>query len=234
MTDGQHGRRRRLVALTVAVLLVVAGGVALVVGLRAQQSPPQPPAQAAAQTSAPVRTTASQPPSAALGTTPAVQGPTLPASPPVRVAIPTIGATSELLQLGLNADGTVEVPPLARNSQAGWYGGSPSPGEVGPSVILGHVDSAEYGPGIFFRLGDLRAGDQVSVDRADGSTAVFTVDRVATFPKDDFPTLEVYGNTDRAELRLITCGGDFDRADRSYLNNIVVFASLTSSHPTTP
>ena len=150
----------------------------------------------------------------------------------MRIDVPAIGATSELLQLGLNPDGTAEVPPLARDSQAGWYRGSPSPGEVGPSVILGHVDSAEYGPGVFFRLGDLRQGDQIAVDRSDGSTAVFTVDRVASFPKNDFPTLEVYGNTDRAELRLITCGGDFAPSARSYLDNIVVFASLTGSRPT--
>jgi LPXTG-site transpeptidase (sortase) family protein len=222
MTDGQHGRRVRVTALAVAVLLVVAGGVALVVGLRAQAAPPRPPAEAGGSSSA------------AASPTPTVQGPTLPAATPVRIGIPAIGATSDLLQLGLNADGTVEVPPLSRDSEAGWYRGSPAPGEVGPSVILGHVDSAEYGPGVFFRLGALRQGDQISVDRTDATTAVFTVDRVASFPKDDFPTLEVYGNTDRAELRLITCGGDFDSNARSYLDNIVVFASLTGSHPTAP
>jgi sortase (surface protein transpeptidase) len=232
MTNGQRGRRARLAVLA-AVLLVVAGGVVLLAGLRAQQAPAQPPAQAAEETSSPAAATASsEPPSAASRVAPAVQGPLLPASSPVRVAIPAIGAASDLLQLGLNADGTVQVPPLERKSKAGWYRGSPTPGEVGPSVVLGHVDSAEYGPGIFFRLGDLRPGDQISVDRADSTTAVFTVDRVASFPKDDFPTLEVYGNTDRAELRLITCGGDFDPSARSYLDNIVVFASLASSRPT--
>jgi sortase (surface protein transpeptidase) len=227
MTGERHGGRGRLGAATAAVLLVVAGGAALVVGVRAQESPPQPPAASSASSRAP---TTSEPASVA----PAEQGPTLPASLPVRVEIPAIGASSELVQLGLNADGTVEVPPLERDSKAGWYRDSPTPGEVGPSVILGHVDSAEYGPGIFFRLGDLRQGDDISVARADGSTAVFTVDRVVSVPKDDFPTLEVYGNTDRAELRLITCGGDFDASARSYVDNIVVFASLTGSRVPAP
>jgi Sortase domain len=224
MTGERHGRRGRLGVATLAVLLVVGGGAALVVGVRAQESPPQPPAATGTAT-------ATAPTSAAATSAPAVQGPTLPASVPVRVDVPAIGASSELVQLGLNPDGTVEVPPLERDSKAGWYRDSPTPGEVGPSVILGHVDSAEFGPGVFFRLGALRPGDQISVGRADGSTAVFTVDRVESVPKDDFPTLEVYGNTDRAELRLITCGGDFDPSARSYVDNIVVFASLTGSRP---
>jgi LPXTG-site transpeptidase (sortase) family protein len=228
MTGERHGRRGRLGAATAAVLLVVAGGIALVVGVRAQESPPQPPA-ATGGVPIPRGPTTSDPAPA----TPAVQGPSLPASLPVRVDVPAIGARSALVQLGLNADGTVEVPPLERDSKAGWYRDSPTPGEVGPSVILGHVDSAEYGPGVFFRLGELRQGDEISVARADGSTAVFTVDRVVSVPKDDFPTLEVYGNTDRAELRLITCGGDFDPSARSYVDNIVVFASLTGSRPPT-
>jgi hypothetical protein len=209
------------------VLLVGAGGIALTVGLTSQVAPPQPPPAAIAPTSP----TYTAPPSS---TAPVVQGPVLAASVPVRVDIPAIGAGSPLLQLGLNPDGTVEVPPLAADSRAGWYRYSPTPGQLGPSVILGHVDSAEYGPGIFFRLGDLRPGDEIDVGRSDGSTAVFTVDRVASFPKDDFPTLQVYGNTDRAELRLITCGGDFDPSARSYVDNIVVFASLTGSRPSAP
>jgi sortase (surface protein transpeptidase) len=95
--------------------------------------------------------------------------------------------------------------------------------------MLGHVDSAEYGPGVFFKLGALKPGDTVSVLRADSTTATFRVTRVASFPKDQFPTLEVYGNTDDAELRLITCGGAFDSSARSYENNIVVYAALTGS-----
>jgi sortase (surface protein transpeptidase) len=97
-------------------------------------------------------------------------------------------------------------------------------------VLLGHVDSAEYGPGVFFDLGDLRPGDEITVTREDGTAAVFAVDRVQSYPKADFPTLEVYGNTDHAALRLITCGGEFDAGTRNYLDNIVAYASLVSSH----
>jgi hypothetical protein len=224
VTGEQHGRRVRPVGVVVAVLLVAAGAVALVGGLRGQESAPQP---RVATSSAPAPGTTAEPPPA-----PDARALTLPASRPVRLDVPAIGVTSDLLELGLNPDGSAEVPPLARDSQAGWYRDSPTPGQVGPAVILGHVDSAEYGPAVFFRLGDLRPGDEVSVARADGTTGVFRVDRVESYRKDAFPTLEVYGNTDRPELRLITCGGEFDPASRNYLSNIVVYASLTGSHPT--
>jgi sortase (surface protein transpeptidase) len=94
-------------------------------------------------------------------------------------------------------------------------------------VLAGHVDSAVTGPAVFFRLADVRPGDEVRIGRDDGTTAVFTVDRVAQYPKDRFPTAEIYGNTDHAALRLITCGGSFDPSARSYRDNIVVFARLT-------
>jgi sortase (surface protein transpeptidase) len=123
------------------------------------------------------------------------------------------------------------VPPLSADSWAGWYRYSPAPGQLGPAIVLGHVDSAKYGPGVFFRLGALRPHDTVAVTRADHRVAVFTVDRVAEFAKDRFPTLDVYGNTDRAALRLITCGGRFDLSAHSYEDNIVAFASLTSVRP---
>jgi sortase (surface protein transpeptidase) len=157
--------------------------------------------------------------------------PPLPAAAPTHVDIPAIGVSSDLLQLGQNPDGTVQVPPLAEDSRAGWYRYSPTPGQLGPAVLLGHVDSAEYGPGVFFRLGGLHPGDTVRVARADHTAATFRVTAVASYLKDDFPTLQVYGNTADAELRLITCGGDFDRSARSYLNNIVVYAVLTGSTP---
>jgi sortase (surface protein transpeptidase) len=203
------------------------------VGLRAQQAAPRPPAASAVPTAVDEAPESGQPSPSAGEQSPAaaVRGPVLPASAPTRIDIPAIGVASGLVDLGLNADGTVEVPPLAKDSSAGWYHDSPTPGELGPSLLLGHVDSAEYGPAVFFRLGDLRPGDEASVTRTDGTVAVFTIDRVASYPKDSFPTLEVYGNTDRAELRLITCGGDFDASARNYLDNIVVYASLTGSRP---
>ncbi|HEY7046404.1 MAG TPA: class F sortase [Jatrophihabitantaceae bacterium] len=150
----------------------------------------------------------------------------LSASMPTRLDIAAIGVHSPLLQLGVNPDGTVQVPPLAKDSRAGWYRYSPTPGQLGPAVILGHVDSAKYGPGVFYRLHDLRPGDIVDVTRADSSRARFRVARVAEYPKARFPTDEVYGNVDHAALRLITCGGDFDRSSGNYLDNVVVFADL--------
>lgn len=143
---------------------------------------------------------------------------------PVRLDVPVIGVRTDLLRLGLQADGTVDVPPL-ESPDAGWYEHSPAPGDVGPAVLLGHVDSARTGPGPFFRLGALSPGDEIIVTRADGSTVTFRVDRVETFPKAQFPSAAVYGDVDRPELRLVTCGGTFDREARSYRDNVVVFAT---------
>jgi LPXTG-site transpeptidase (sortase) family protein len=152
----------------------------------------------------------------------------LPASPPTEVTIPKIGAKSSLIPLGLNADETIQVPPVERPMQAGWYEKAPTPGEVGPAVILGHVDGHKK-PGIFFRLKELAAGDEVLVSRQDGSTARFRVTRVERVSKKDFPTDLVYGDTEGPELRLITCGGVFDHSAKSYKDNIIVFASLVAS-----
>jgi LPXTG-site transpeptidase (sortase) family protein len=236
--DEKHGRRLRRSAVAVAVLLVLAGVAAVVVALTSQVHAPQPPASASAPPAAaaaggiPAGGIPAASPSVGPPTTPPVPTPVpggvppLPPAQPTRVTIPAIGVSSELLQLGQNPDGTVQVPPLAADSKAGWYRYSPTPGELGPSVVLGHVDSAEYGAGVFFRLGALRPGDTVQVARSDHTVATFRVTRVVSYPKDDFPTLQVYGNTQDAELRLITCGGAFDRTARSYVDNIVVFASL--------
>lgn len=145
------------------------------------------------------------------------------AAAPVRLRVPSIGVDSALLELGLDDDGVL-VPP-AEFAQAGWYTGSPAPGDIGPSVIAGHVDSRS-GPAVFFRLGELAAGDDVLVERADGTTARFTVSGTARYRKDEFPTEEVYGPTPGAVLRLITCGGVFDPDRRSYRDNVVVTARL--------
>jgi len=111
--------------------------------------------------------------------------------------IPSIGVQSTLLQLGLNPDKSIEVPPLDDpDSKAGWYKYSPTPGQVGPTVILGHVDSAKYGPGIFFRLGALQPGATVEVTLTDRIVAVFTVDKVVAYPKSAFLSTAVYGNID--------------------------------------
>lgn len=145
---------------------------------------------------------------------------------PVSVSVPAIGAESPLLRLGLNADGTLEVPPLAESKTAGWYALGPAPGEPGPAVIVGHVDGGGE-PGVFLRLAELTVGADVLIRREDGSVLRFVVDRVREVAKTEFPTAEVYGWTDRAELRLITCGGSFDQMADSYRNNVLVFAHLT-------
>lgn len=222
----QHGRHVFLRVGTLAVLLAFAGVAALIVAWRAQIRPPQPP-PSAARVAGPHSGPAAGSHTSGHGS---AKGLVLAASIPTKLTIPAIGVTSSLLRLGLNSDRTVQVPPLARDSQAGWYEDSPTPGELGPSLILGHVDSAEYGPGVFFKLGALRPGDTVSINRADHSTAVFRIDRVVSYPKDHFPTIEVYGNTDHAALRLITCGGKFDFSTHNYENNIVAYASLVSHH----
>ncbi|MGY1747294.1 class F sortase [Blastococcus sp. SYSU D00695] len=144
---------------------------------------------------------------------------------PLRVRVPVIGVDSPLVRLGLDPGGALETP--ADSARAGWFGGGPAPGGIGPAVLAGHVDSTR-GPAVFWRLRDLAAGDEVLVDRADGTTARFAVTRVERHRKDAFPTAEVYGPTPDAQLRLITCGGDFDRAARSYRDNVVVFARLVT------
>jgi LPXTG-site transpeptidase (sortase) family protein len=144
---------------------------------------------------------------------------------PAEIFIPKINARSSLVALGLNADQTVEVPPVSQPMQAGWYDKAPAPGEVGPAVILGHVDGNKQ-PGIFYRLKEMAAGDEIKVARTDGTQLRFVVDKVEKVAKSDFPTDQVYGDTSRPELRLITCGGEFDKAAHSYKDNIVVFASL--------
>ena len=145
------------------------------------------------------------------------------AARPVWLSIPSIGVRTSLIHLGVNQDGTLQVP--SSTTVAGWYTGSPRPGTVGSAIIAGHVDSRS-GPGIFFWLRTLRPGDRVYVGRADGTMAVFTVTRIKKFAKDQFPTAAVYGPVPDAELRLITCGGVFDRSLGSYLSNVVVFARL--------
>ena len=204
--------RARLAGMA-GILLITGGIVAVGVTFLSQQHAPQPSAAA----------------SGAVG--PAGQGPSLPRSVPVSVDIPAIGVTSKLLYLGLNADGTVQVPSLVTSaSEAAWYKYSATPGQIGASVIEGHVDSY-HGPAVFYRLGALRPGDTIDVTLADGITAIFRVTGVREYAKSNFPANAIYGTTNYAALRLITCGGVFDYATGHYLSSTVVFASLTSARP---
>lgn len=144
---------------------------------------------------------------------------------PAKLEIPAIGVrTGEIIDLGLAGDGTLEVPHDAITT--GWFTGGPAPGEIGPAVLAGHVDYKKI-PGVFVRLKELKAGDQALVHREDGITAVFTVYAVERHAKASFPTEKVYGDTTGPELRLITCGGDFDSSTGNYLDNVIAYAKLT-------
>ncbi len=149
---------------------------------------------------------------------------------PTRVRIDSIDVTSKLHPLGLTPEGALEVPTGQLYNQAAWYEGSPTPGEVGPAVIQGHVTSqGSVVPSVFFDLGAVTVGDRIEVDRNDRSTAVFEVYKTDSFPKDAFPSLAVYGRTTEAELRVITCGGDYNSTERRHIDNVVVFARLVDA-----
>lgn len=152
----------------------------------------------------------------------------LPGSPPTRIRIPSIRVDAPLTGLGLEPDGSLEVPPPARRDLAGWYRDGTTPGAVGTAVILGHVDHAS-GPAVFYLLGALHRGASIEVPRADGRTAVFTVHAVEVYDAKAFPDARVYGPSPRAELRVITCGGGFSPRT-GYRGNVVVFAHLTGTY----
>jgi Sortase domain len=154
---------------------------------------------------------------------------TTPRSAPVRLRVPAIGLDVLLgPTLGVDPDGVVQVP--VGTTQPGWFRLGPTPGQLGSSVILGHVDSY-LGPGVFFLLRTLAPGDQIDVDLADGVTAQFTVNTVAMYSKMSFPAQRVYGSHGASALQLVTCGGVFDSKTGSYLSNIVVFSSLSRLFP---
>ncbi len=146
-------------------------------------------------------------------------------APPVSLTIPVIGVRTRLIRLGVTRSGALQVP--SSTAVAGWYTGSPRPGAVGSSVIAGHVDSY-LGPGVFFRLNQLRRGDRIYVREADGRIGVFGVNSVRLYTHARFPRTAVYGPTPTPTLRLITCGGTFDWQTHGYLSNVVVYAVLTS------
>ena len=193
-----------LVSLTLAMALGACG------------EPPARPEASPSTTVAPATTTRAAAPSS-------TRPPSRP-SPPVRVEIPAIGVSSRLVRLGLNADGTMQVP--GDYDLAGWFTGGAMPGQDGPAVISGHVDS-KTGPAVFYRLRDLRPGDTVRVQRAAGDWLAFEVTGTARYAKAAFPTEAVFGPVTGPVLRLITCGGDFDRASGHYLDNTVVTARPT-------
>ena len=153
----------------------------------------------------------------------AVEDVLIQAANPVTIRIPSIQVEAPIVGLGLRDDGSIEVPK--ETDETGWWKGGPEPGEPGPAVILGHVDS-RVGPAVFYRLKDLAAGDEIHIDRRDGTTVTYVVEASERHAKDDFPTEAVYGATEQPTLRLVTCGGEFDYDMRSYKDNFVVFASM--------
>jgi len=204
----------RAVGALVAVLGAVL--VALTVGSCA----PATPTAATTSTPSPVVVERTLPPPVA-PRLPAVMG----ASVPVRVQIAAIAVDSELMELGLRDDGSLDVPPAA--FPAGWFSGAPTPGERGPAIIVGHIDWVT-GPGVFARLAMLAVGDEIRVTRTDGSVAVFRTTLVERYPKDAFPTDLVYGDLDHAGLRVVSCGGEFDRSTGHYEDNVIAFAELVT------
>jgi Sortase domain len=232
---GWRSRPRSLAGAAAVVLAIVTAGVIFAM-TRVGASKPAAEAPRTASTSAPA-------PSASPTSTPAVGrippipgGPTGPAhpdpratvsvGPPVRVTIPSIGVDSSLEALGLLPDKSLQTP--AQWGVAGWYAGGVRPGDPGPAVIAGHVDSTS-GPAVFYRLRDLQVGADVYVTTQSGRRLHFVVDRRQQFPKTQFPTEAVYGPTPLPVLRLITCTGAFDADAHSYLDNLIVTAHLTGA-----
>jgi len=218
--DGGHrGSRARLVRRPVATAAVLAGLLAIVggaVGLTRLSSHPGDAARPLAKSSPAPHGIFAAPPQARSAK---------PVARPVALTIPAIGVRTVLERLGRTPQGTLQVP--VSTTVAGWYTASPRPGEIGSSVIAGHIDST-LGPGVFFRLRLLRPGDLVYVRRAGGTLAVFRVYAEHMYAKARFPTEQVYGPVPDAELHLITCGGVFDSATSSYLSNVVVYARQVS------
>lgn len=218
----------------VAVVLLLIGAGFLTVGLVGHQNPLAGPAatpqfaspSAAGNTEPTPSVTRSAKPSVV--TRSATPSAVVARSVPVSLRIPAIGVAVSLSTLGLNPDGTVQVP--TNFQEPGWFRLGPSPGQVGSAVILGHVDSRQ-GPAVFFRLRSLRAGDKVEVSLANGMVAHFVVTTVAMYPKEQFPARQVYASRGYSALQLVTCGGQFDTNTRSYLSNVVAYTSLVATTP---
>jgi hypothetical protein len=232
MPHRPKGKTAATVAL--AVILALAGSALVWVGLVDHGSPPvpssvHPPSASSGRTGPDLAAppTAARSRHAARGGIPdPISKRVLPASRPVSIAIPRLRIRSDLVRLGVGTKGEMEVP--SDPAEAGWYDLGPTPGELGPAVIAGHV-TWDLVPAVFFRLGDLHRGDRLRVVRRDGVTAIFAVRDLRRFPKVRFPTKAVFGTIDYAGLRLITCGGTYDSSTHTYRDNIVVFARLIAA-----
>ncbi|MEU3525185.1 class F sortase [Streptomyces sp. NPDC038707] len=207
-----RGRRARLGDAVIAAVTVAAlGSGAWLLGGTGPRTPPQPAAAEGRAEPGGDRDAA----------------PALAPSPPLRVRIPAIRVDAPLTGLSLTPSGSLDAPPAKERNLAGWYEAGTTPGETGTAIVAGHVDNAD-GPAVFYRLGALRRGARVEVDRRDGTVALFTVDAVEVYSARDFPDDKVYGAAPRPELRVITCGGGYSKTT-GYQGNVVVFAHLTGS-----
>lgn len=228
----RRGRRAALSAA--AVVLCLSGGGLVAYGMSQQDDGPPTPPKAGSEPAADVKSAPPGSPRATPSRSGAArgeayvrpQGQVLDRSGPTEVRIPSIDVDGRTIDLGTTGDQRMEVPQ--NGSDIGWYEDSPTPGELGPSVIAAHV-TWKGARGVFYDLGAMKPKDRIEVDRQDGTTAIFRVDRVERYPKAKFPTQKVYGATDRAALRLITCGGAYDKANERHLDNVVVYAQLVSS-----
>jgi hypothetical protein len=204
----------------VAVGLIMLGLTLCIAGLRRGEGtpPPQPPASVLAQ-----------PGWRDSGAAPGGARPVraLPPSWPTRIDVPAIGVHAPVVPLGLQRDGMMAVPPMNKAQETSWYKYGPTPGEVGPAIIVGHVDS-KTGPAVFYRLGEVKPGTKVQITRKDGTRPVFEVYRLERVAKAHFPTARVYGQVRHPAMRLITCGGRFNAATGHYLDNIIVYANRIS------
>jgi hypothetical protein len=220
------GRRRRspwrIAAFLLVAILTTGGSGLLFAAVTAAPPRPPPPAADAAPPDPHYRRSPAPDPDEDPGAAEVAMR----RSVPTRIRIPAIDVNAKLISLGIDDQGEVEVPALDKAMDAGWYEHGPTPGEAGNSVIIGHVDSRKIGRAVFFKLGELKPGDTIEVDRRDGSVATFRVDGVESFPKDEFPAGLVYGPADEPGLRVVTCGGAFDKKTRNYRDNVIAFATL--------
>ncbi len=225
MTSRATDHRWGLTAPAVVALFLLAG-----CGSPDSTAPPEAPAASspaavATPSAAPSTPAAGAPGETAPGPAAPAELPVLPASAPATLEIPSIGVRTDLLRLGLRENRSLEVPPDSPGAPAGWYDQSPTPGDRGPAVLLGHVNATDGGKGVFADLRTLKAGDRIDITREDGTTAVFEFQRGEAYQKDEFPTLRVYGNTPGSEVRLITCDG-YNPDTGEFDDNYVVYATL--------
>lgn len=240
MSPLQRAERGRWLTTVLCTLLLTVGLGLIAVFAHAQVSPTEPPLTSSQQAAGEAATPTVPGGPAAPAPTSQIGAPsTTPAKPsakpravatPASINISAIGVKSRINPTGEDSTGAIRAPVRGpKYDETAWFTGSPRPGQSGPAVIVGHVDGSGGRTSVFFRLGSLRHGDRVTVTRADNSTVTFEVYRVARYAKSDFPTVAVYGNTDGPELRLITCGGQFDKAVGHYRDNTVAYARVVAA-----